>query len=138
MEADRRLEGFARRMGRLERELNDLRSTVLERLTPGPWQTPTLLNSWVNTGGAWTPARYRHEPGGVVRLEGLIQNGTTTSGTDLFVIAAGFRPATGHRTTQYSNTADDSVAVFIQSDGTVQISGTAGTLIGLNTTFAVL
>jgi hypothetical protein len=55
------------------------------------WYTPTLLNSWVDLGGEYQGARYR-KVGGIVELQGLIKDGTTTNGTTLFTLPQGYRP----------------------------------------------
>lgn len=52
----------------------------------------TLLNSWVNFGGAYSTARYR-KVGGWVELTGLIKSGTTTSATVIANLPAGYRVA---------------------------------------------
>jgi hypothetical protein len=57
------------------------------------WNTPTLLNGWVNYGGSFHEARYRKLPSGLVEVRGLIKDGTTTSLTVLFNLPAGYRPA---------------------------------------------
>jgi hypothetical protein len=55
---------------------------------------PTLLNSWVDFGSGWATASYRKDSTGTVHLSGRIKDGTTTSGTVLFTLPAGFRPPT--------------------------------------------
>jgi hypothetical protein len=57
------------------------------------WNTPTLLNGWVDYGGSFHEARYRKLPSGLVEVRGLIKDGTTTSPTVLFILPAGYRPA---------------------------------------------
>lgn len=56
-------------------------------------QTSTLVlgNNWVNSDVAF-PARVIRS-GSVVSLEGLIRNGTTSSGTVVATLPVGFRPA---------------------------------------------
>lgn len=54
---------------------------------------PTLKNNWVNYGGAWAPASYWKDSCGMVRLNGLIKNGTTSAGTILFTLPVGYRPS---------------------------------------------
>lgn len=60
---------------------------------PGSWETPTLLNSWTNFGGAYATAAYRKDSLGVVHLRGLITGGTKTATTVLFNLPSGYRPA---------------------------------------------
>lgn len=57
------------------------------------WTAPTLLNSWANFGSVFNPAGYRKDSNGFVHLRGLIKNGTTTAGTPIFALPAGYRPA---------------------------------------------
>jgi hypothetical protein len=56
------------------------------------WIAPTLGASWVNTGGAKQVAGYRKDSDGRVWIHGNIKNGTTTDGTVLFTLPAGYRP----------------------------------------------
>lgn len=53
---------------------------------------PTLLNGWVAYGGGFDPFEAR-KVNGVVHIAGLIKDGTVTSGTVLFVMPVGWRPA---------------------------------------------
>ena len=60
------------------------------------WQTPSsLLNGWVNYGGAYNNVAFRKEIDGSVRVRGLIKNGTFSSGSTgrVFLLPAGYRPA---------------------------------------------
>jgi hypothetical protein len=66
---------------------------VRESIQPEAWIAPTLLNSWVNFGAPWQTAAYRKTPWNGVELRGLIKNGTITTGTVLFTLPAGYRPA---------------------------------------------
>lgn len=56
-----------------------------------PWYDLPLQNSWVNYGGAYSVAQYR-KAHGVVELQGLIKDGTTTNGTIIGSLPEGFRP----------------------------------------------
>jgi len=56
------------------------------------WQTPTLLNGWVNFGSGYNSAGYWKDSFGVVHLRGLIKSGTATAGTVIFTLPAGYRP----------------------------------------------
>ena len=58
---------------------------------PG-WQTPTLLNSWVDYGSVFSPTLYRRL-NGVVFIKGLVKLGTVAAGTIIFTLPAGYRPA---------------------------------------------
>jgi len=55
-------------------------------------KAPTLLNSWANYGGEFTPASYWKDANGVVYLTGLISNSATAKYTVLFTLPAGYRP----------------------------------------------
>lgn len=54
------------------------------------WIAPSLLNSWVNYGGAFETAGYRKDASGYVHLKGLVKSGTAN--TIIFTLPAGYRP----------------------------------------------
>ncbi|HUX55114.1 MAG TPA: hypothetical protein VMV56_11915 [Williamwhitmania sp.] len=54
------------------------------------WIAPTLINSWVNLGGAYSPAGYTKDNLGFVHLRGLIKDGAVSQ--NAFVLPAGYRP----------------------------------------------
>jgi hypothetical protein len=54
------------------------------------WQTPTLLNAWINRGSPNNPVGYWKGTDGVVHLRGSIQSGVTN--TNIFILPAGYRP----------------------------------------------
>lgn len=56
------------------------------------WVELPMSNGWVNFGGAYGNARYRRV-NGIVYLTGLVKSGTTTPGTTIGALPAGFRPA---------------------------------------------
>jgi prepilin-type N-terminal cleavage/methylation domain-containing protein len=66
----------------------------------------TLLNGWTNySPGNWQSASYALDGAGRVQLAGLINNGTTTSGTVMATLPAGYRPdAYSHILNDVSNT----------------------------------
>ena len=66
--------------------------TFAKGITNETRKAPTLLNSWVNYGGNFTPASYWKDANGVVHLTGLIRNGTVAKDTVLFTLPAGYRP----------------------------------------------
>lgn len=68
-----------------------------EAVTPGAWIAPTLLNSWVDSGAPEEVAGYRKTLWGEVQLRGSIKNGTTTNGTTILTLPAGYRPASTRR-----------------------------------------
>lgn len=55
---------------------------------------PTLLNSWVNFGGAFTTAGYTKDGYGMVKLRGLVKNGTL--GSPIFTLPSGYIPSFTH------------------------------------------
>ena len=69
---------------------NQTRVTV--DATTNVWQTPTLVNGWVNYGSPYTSAGYTKDSNGVVHLRGLVKSGATTTGTVIFTLPAGYRP----------------------------------------------
>lgn len=92
---------------------------------------PTLLNSWVNYGSGYAPAGYYKDLSGMVHVEGMIKDGTTTSGTNLFNLPAGFRPA------ERMSFAAASVSVIaridVLADGNVQaITSVSSGFLALN------
>jgi hypothetical protein len=56
------------------------------------WIAATLVNSWVNFGGAYMVAQYRRR-NGIVQVEGLVSGGASVPGQTVFTLPAGFRPA---------------------------------------------
>lgn len=77
------------------------------------WQSPTLLNSWVNYGGTFNNAGYMKDSLGFVHLRGLIKNGTVTLAA--FNLPAGYRPANDTAFVVNSNSAFGVVQVLGQS-----------------------
>jgi hypothetical protein len=55
------------------------------------WQTPTLLNGWVNYGSVYAPAGFYKDPLGIVHLRGGVKSGTI--GLNVFTLPVGYRPA---------------------------------------------
>ncbi len=50
------------------------------------WTTPTLLNSWTNFGGGFSPLQYTQDASGRVHVRGIAQQGTVTTGTNIATI----------------------------------------------------
>jgi hypothetical protein len=100
--------------------------TVISRTsipeTDSEWNAPTLLNSWVNFGAGFDTAAYR-KVNNQVMLRGVIKSGTTTSGTVLFTLPAGFFPSS-HRVFAALSGAS-MVRVDVRSTGDVQLGGAA-------------
>lgn len=57
--------------------------------TPTPWAAPTLLNSWVTSGGAKPAVGYRRDATGRVWLRGSVKSGTINT---IMTLPVGFRP----------------------------------------------
>ena len=55
------------------------------------WFDVELKNNWVQYGISHNPPQYSITHDGIVRLRGLIKNGTTTPGTVLFTLPKTFR-----------------------------------------------
>ncbi len=72
--------------------LGDIISTKASK-TQESWIAPTLLNSWVNSGGGEATAAYYKDEFGVVHIKGRLKNGTYSDGTVLFALSAGYRPS---------------------------------------------
>ena len=77
---------------------------------------PTLVNSWVNTGGNNAPAGYVYTVDGNIRLKGNISGGLT--GTVAFTLPAGYRPYSIMNYVVFGG------SVLIEPDGRVIVTGT--------------
>ena len=54
------------------------------------WQTPRLLNDWVNYGNGFNNAGYFKDSLGIVHLKGLVRGGTADT---IFTLPLGYRPS---------------------------------------------
>jgi hypothetical protein len=82
---------------------------------PGDWQTPTLLNSWVNPyPGIHNNPEYRIDSFGMVHLQGMVGGGS--AGT-IFTLPVGFRPTLPQ--TFKVNANSGSIRIDVNADGTV-------------------
>lgn len=91
--------------------------------TQEAWNAPTLINSWVNTGGVHETAGYYKDYFGNVHLKGRIQGGSI--GTVVFVLPVGYRPSA--TLTLSIVGGGDYGQLSISTDGSVSItSGVAG------------
>jgi hypothetical protein len=88
------------------------------------WISPTLLNGWVNSGGGEATAGYYKDDFNMVRVSGLIKSGTTTAGTVLLTLPAGYRPALIEERATLSWNGTTIVPVFlnVQPGGNLTIS----------------
>lgn len=82
---------------------------------------PTLLNSWVNNTVGFQTAGYYKDNFGIVHLTGLIKSGTTTVGTNLFILPVGYRPTGALSFPTYSNDGATIGTLQILSGGNVNI-----------------
>lgn len=71
---------------------------------------PTLLNSWVDYGGALLVSGYYKDAFGIVHLQGTIKSGTI--GLSAFTLPAGYRPSAGLNFSVDSNGAFGELAVL--------------------------
>ncbi len=83
---------------------------------PAP-TAPTLLNSWVNAGGANMVAGYWKDAYGVVHLQGFVQSGTVAS--IIFTLPTGYRPTA--KIFFYSNDG-----ITVEANGDVTSAGPTG------------
>lgn len=84
------------------------------------YTAPTLLNSWVNYGGGEAVAGYYKDALGIVHIKGLVKSGTTTPGTNIFVLPAGFCPTDSH---WFATTSNGSFGAFVvASNGAVYVA----------------
>lgn len=86
---------------------------------------PTLLNSWVNFGGAVDTAGYALHMG-VVYLKGRVKNGTANS--VIFNLPVGFRPSLDKNFTVNSNGALGIITVTSAGD----VQQAVGSTVGMN------
>lgn len=85
------------------------------------WQTPGLQNGWVSyDGGAFfaTP-QYTKGSDNIVRLKGIVKSGTTTNGTVIMNLPAGYRPK--ERVLHASVCADAYCRIDILPNGNVEL-----------------
>ncbi len=57
------------------------------------WINLTLQNGWVYLGNGFSTPQYIKGSDGIVHLKGLLSSGTTTSGTIVTTLPAGYRPS---------------------------------------------
>jgi hypothetical protein len=93
------------------------------------WIAPTLINSWADYGSSFAPVGYKKYADGIVRLRGLVKNGSQT--TNAFVLPVGFRPGYYH---EFSVACQGSTPckVIIGTDGSVYMEVANSTWTGLD------
>lgn len=87
------------------------------------WTTMTLANSWVVYSGSYSTPQYTKTSDNVVQLKGLIRAGTTTAGTTLTTLPAGFRPK--ERILYTNATYGTYMRLDIQTNGVITFQTTA-------------
>ncbi len=99
-------------------KIDDLRVfTYLRGATPDDtgWITPTLLNGWINFGGAYRVAQYRRK-NGICYVAGLIKSGTIAPGTIILNLPIGFRPSGRDIYTAWGNGNPCALEVEVNGD----------------------
>lgn len=93
--------------------------------------TPSLMNNWSQYSGFETFGLYK-DPFGFVHLQGLIRNGTTSTGTNIAFLPTSWRPANTQIFTAYAATAG-SCRIDVGSDGYIRLNSSGvGSFISLN------
>lgn len=87
------------------------------------WTALTLSNFWVDFGGVYATAGYYKDDMSVVRLKGVIKNGTIAAGTILFTLPVGYRPSLDIILTSLSSSAGTAtpIAIEVSAAGVVKI-----------------
>jgi len=93
-------------------------------LNPGPWQTPTLLNGWVNVGAGGQTVRYRLF-GDMVYIEGQVKSGTLN--TVVFNLPVGYRPLLQVYAPVAAGSVVGQVAITTGGDVYIQFGSTTAT-----------
>lgn len=98
-------------------------STMVAALVPGDWEAITLTGGWTNVGGA-VPAQARLITSTTVQIIGNIHGGTTTNGTTIGTLTAGFfNTVHGHTFDAVAVTGAAAVSVAGDVSGSVDDSG---------------
>ncbi len=95
---------------------------------------PSLLNSWVNYGGAYATATYGQLSTGRAVIQGLVKSGTTTDNTPIFNLPAALTPPLylhmASRTTVYGG-----IGVSASPSALVTKANSSNGYLSLNTTY---
>lgn len=97
----------------------DLDVEITGTLIQADRQIPTLLNGWTDYGSGYEVASYWKDTCGVVHFSGLIDSGTATANTVLFVLPVGYRPRASEKFIVVSFNALCVIDVY--ADGNVTI-----------------
>lgn len=106
---------------------------ILGRLGDGvqpAWTAATLLHGWANFGAGNADAQFYKDSLGVVRLRGVIKSGTTTPGTTIFTLPAGYRPVVNNPVACTANGA--------HCELTINASGNVDTAAGASAVYTSL
>lgn len=107
-------------------------NAIVADLTDSGWITATLTNSWVAFGTPYATPSYRIL-NGVVYLQGFAKSGTTTVGTTIFTLPAGYRPlATIRFVVADGNTTAQFASLEVSSAGVVSDPTALGSSAGLS------
>lgn len=94
------------------------------------WIDAVLENGWVQYSDDNNLPKYTKLSNGIVLLKGMISSGTTTAGTVLFTLPAGYRP---DRISNYSTISGGAIASFdVLPTGDVVIGAGANTNFSLD------
>lgn len=110
----------------------------LQNIRQSAWLSPTLLNGWSDYGGAYCTAQYYRDPNRTIHIKGTVAGGTTTSGTNIFVLPAGYRPLQNHvfAQTSYSGATPGSASITVAQNGAVFVTYASGnTLLSIDCMF---
>jgi len=107
---------------------------LLSDIASSAWVAPTLLNGWVIYGAPQQTPRYRMDADGVVHIQGLVKDGTTTAGTVIFTLPSGFRPDA--KLTMVVSAADSFGLLVIDPTGDVKCLTVSAAYTWLNVVFS--
>lgn len=124
------VERLAAQIARLEERVADL-----QRAQPTPWTAPTLLNSWVNFGGADQVAQYRRS-GDIVQVRGVVKSGTVGF-VPVFVLPVGYRPQLNQWFVQINPNTSGTGGVYVDPSGNVGIFAGTNSAMSLNLSFSI-
>lgn len=114
------------------RGLDYSRDTWLDSAEEYNTKTPTLLNSWTNTGGSFETAQYYKDGSNTVYLAGVVKGGALVS--DVMVLPVGYRPSKLH-VVFTGNVNGVSSVMHIYPTGEVRIVSGSTTDVILNASF---
>lgn len=107
--------------------VDEMTAAAAPLLTAEAWTAvSSLSNNWANYGGAGiAPLRYRKDPLGRVCIDGLLNpaNASCTSGSLIFTLPVGYRPASYNRyCVPVVPGSPDTAYIRIGTDGAVSIA----------------